>query len=54
MANLQYRGAEVVQEEAMKKDHVASYRGTTYNTKDIISKSIQAIAGNYRGVNWKA
>ena len=53
MANLQYRGAEVVQEEAMRQDHIASYRGSTYNTKDIEAKPA-ATSGNYRGSSWKA
>ena len=53
MATLKYRGAEVVQEEAMRQDHIASYRGSTYNTKDIAAKPT-ATSGNYRGSSWKA
>ena len=53
MANLQYRGAEVVQKEAMRHDHIASYRGTTYNTKDVEAAPI-ATSGSYRGSNWEA
>tara|TARA_B100001778_G_C18182533_1_gene447514 strand:- start:320 stop:481 length:162 start_codon:yes stop_codon:yes gene_type:complete len=53
MANLQYRGAEVVQKEAMKSTHIASYRGATYNTEDI-EVTPKAQSGQYRGASWVA
>lgn len=54
MAKLLYRGAEVVQKEAMKShDHIASYRGTTYNTKDV-EAAPKATSGSYRGSSWEA
>ena len=54
MANLLYRGAEVVHKEAVKSnDHIASYRGTTYNTKDV-EAAPKATSGNYRGSSWEA
>lgn len=52
MVNLQYRGAEVVREDAVKQDHIASYRGTTYNTKDIEAMPVTK-SGSYRGSSWK-
>ena len=53
MATLKYRGADFVPTEAMKKDHIVSYRGATYNTKDIEAKP-KVQSGNYRGASWKA
>jgi len=53
MATLQYRGAKVISEEAMKKNHIASYRGTTYNTEDVEVQP-KVTSGNYRGSYWEA
>ena len=53
MATLQYRGAKVVQQDAVKQDHIASYRGITYNTKDIEAMPV-AKSGSYRGSSWEA
>ena len=53
MANLQYRGAKVVQQDAVKHDHIASWRGTTYDTSEI-EAAPKAQSGSYRGANWKA
>ena len=53
MADLLYRGAKVIQEDAVKQDHIASYRGVTYNTKDIEAMPV-AKSGSYRGSNWNA
>jgi predicted phage gp36 major capsid-like protein len=52
MVNLQYRGAKVVQEDAVKQDHIASWRGTTYNTKDV-EAAPKATSGSYRGSTWE-
>ena len=51
MATLQYRGAKVVQQDAVKQDHIASYRGATYNTEDV-EVMPKATSGNYRGSSW--
>tara|TARA_S200000501_G_scaffold373771_1_gene421722 strand:- start:452 stop:613 length:162 start_codon:yes stop_codon:yes gene_type:complete len=53
MAHLLYRGAEVVHKEAVKKHHIASYRGTTYSTKDV-EVTPKITSGNYRGSSWEA
>lgn len=54
MATLKYRGADVTHEtEAMKQNHIASYRGVTYNTEDI-ELAPKATSGNYRGSKWSA
>lgn len=53
MVHLNYRGAEVIREDAVKKDHIASYRGVTYSTKDVEAMPV-ATSGNYRGSSWKA
>ena len=53
MVRLNYRGAEVIREDAVKKDHNASYRGVTYNTKDVEAMPV-ATSGTYRGSSWKS
>ena len=54
MATLQYRGAEVVtSKQAVVKPSIASYRGTTYNPKEV-KEAPKVTHGNYRGSSWEA
>ena len=53
MADLSYRGARVIQEDAVKQDHIASYRGVTYHTKAVEAMPV-ATSGTYRGSSWKS
>ena len=52
MVHLNYRGAEVIREDAVKQDHIASWRGSTYNTKDV-EAAPKATSGSYRGSKWE-
>ena len=53
MATLQYRGSVVGNSEAVVKPSIASYRGTTYNPKEV-KEAPKVTHGQYRGSSWEA